>query len=82
MAGREPDNWAAGNGSPGGWCADIRLFSGRPMFGVIRCGQCRWLHSSIRVFPAVAGGMGRVRVRERSGGANQMGALPPGAGAE
>ena len=52
------------------------------MFGVIRCGQCRWLHSSIRVFPAVAGGMGRVRVRERSGGANQMGALPPGAGAE
>ena len=26
------------------------------------------------------GGMGRVRVKERSGGANQMGALPPGGG--
>src|SRR6266536_6072188 len=26
-------------------------------------GQCRWLHSSLRVSPAAAGGMGRVRVR-------------------
>ena len=40
-------------------------------------GQCRWLHSSLRVSPAGAGGMGRVRVRERSGGANHRGALPP-----
>jgi len=28
------------------------------MFRVIRCGQCRWLRSSLRVSPAVAGGHG------------------------
>ena len=36
----------------------------RPMSGVFRCGQCRWLQSSLRVSPAGAGAHGAVRVRE------------------
>lgn len=76
---RVPDDLAAGEWEPGP-CEVWRLFRVVPWSGFIRCGQCRWLHSSLRVSPAGAGGHGAVRVREVSGGANQMDALPPGAG--
>src|SRR5260221_8829589 len=33
-------------------------FCSVPMSGVIRCAQCRWLHSSLLVTPAAAGGHG------------------------
>jgi hypothetical protein len=50
------------------------------MSGVVRCGQYRWLRSSLRVSPPGPGGMGRVRVRgSRSG---QGGALLPGGGGQ
>ncbi len=58
MTGREPDNWAAGNGSRGGRARVFNCFQVVPCSGFIRCGQCRWLHSSLRVSPAVAGGHG------------------------
>jgi hypothetical protein len=41
----------------------FRLFGSVPMSGVIPVRQCRWLQSSLRVSPAVAGGHGAVRVR-------------------
>ena len=63
MTGREPDDQAAGNGSRGR-AGGIRLFRCVPMFPVLsRCGQCRWLQSSLRVSPAVARVHGAVRVR-------------------
>ena len=63
VTGREPADQAAGNGSRGR-AGGIRLFRCVPMFPVLsRCGQCRWLQSSLRVSPAVARVHGAVRVR-------------------
>src|SRR5438132_1648583 len=70
VTGGGPDELAAGNGSRGRW-GGIRLFQVRPMDRVIRCGQCRWLQSSLRVSPAGAGGHGAVRVR----GGGQAGSI-------
>jgi len=50
---RESDDVAAER-EPGGR-AGYLVVQVRPIFRVIRCGQCRWLHSSLRVSPAVAG---------------------------
>jgi len=76
VAGREPDDLAAGNGSPG-VVRGIRLFQVVPCFRVIRCGQCRWLHSSLRVDPGRGrGAWGGSASEGRSGGANQIGAPP------
>jgi hypothetical protein len=81
VTGREPDDLAAGEREPVGG-AGFRLFGSVPISGVIRCGQCRWLQSSLRVAPAVAGGHGAVRVRGGSlGGVNQVGARAARVGA-
>ena len=57
VTGREPDDLAAGNGSRGSLlvfgCVGSSHVPGHPV-----AGQCRWLHSSLRVSPAVAGGHG------------------------
>ena len=56
----------------------IRLFQVVPCSGSSGAGSaagCIHPFACPRPWP---GGMGRVRVKERSGGANQMGALPPG----
>jgi hypothetical protein len=50
------------------------------MFLVFRCGQCRWLQSSLRVSLAVAGGAWGGSASERSGGVNQKGARAAGDG--
>jgi hypothetical protein len=81
VTGREPDDLAAGEREPVGG-AGFRLFGSVPISGVIRCGQCRWLQSSLRVAPAVAGGHGAVRVRGGGlGGVNQVGARAARVGA-
>ena len=49
MAGREPDDLAAGMGAGGG-AVHVRLFRVRPQCPGTRCGQCRWLQSSLRRF--------------------------------
>lgn len=45
-------------GKSRGWVAGMRLFRSVPWSRVIRCGQCRWLRSSLRVVPGRAGGRG------------------------
>ena len=79
LTSREPDDVAAGNGSRLGGCG-YSVVSGRPMFRVhpVRGSAAGCIHPFACPRPG-PGGMGRVRVRERSGGANQIGALPPGA---
>ncbi len=76
MADQEPDDLAAGNGSRGAVLGSV-VFSSVPMSGVIRCGQCRWLHSSLRVTPAVAGGHG-AGPRQKSGQAGSIRLAPCG----
>ena len=72
VAGREPDDRGGGKREPG-VVRGIRLFRSVPWSGSSRCGQCRWLHSSLRLSPAVEGRgrMGRVRVR----GGGQAGSI-------
>ena len=82
-AAREPDDGAAGNGSPEGRAGVFGCCQVRPMFRVSRCGQCRWLQSSLRVSPAGARDrMGRVRVRQGRGqaGSIKRAPAPPGDG--
>jgi hypothetical protein len=79
-----PMIWRRGNGSRGG-ARVFGLFGSVPSVRVFRCGQCRWLQSSLRVAPAVTGGHGagprqvgavrrgqsRRRPRCRGGGADK-----------
>ena len=81
VAGRVPDDLAAGKREPGIVRGHIRL-SGSVPWWVPWCGQCRWLQSSLRVSPAAGRGrMGRVRVR-RGGQAGSIKGAPalPGEG--
>jgi hypothetical protein len=70
---------AAGTGAGGR--ARYSVVSGRPMFrgssGAGSAAGCIHPFACPRPWP---GGMGRVRVRERSGGVNQMDAQPPAGG--
>ena len=75
VTGREPDDLAAGNGSRGH--AGCSVVSGRPMFRVIRCGQCRWLHSSLRVAPARAGEHGAGSRQGGQAGSSRLAPAPP-----
>jgi len=68
--GRQPDDVAAGKREPGVVLGLVVLGS-VPFSGSTRRGQCRWLRSSLRVTPAVAGGHGAgPRQGKRSGGVN------------
>ena len=79
MTGREPDDVAARKREPGSRGGGYSLVQVRPMSGVFRCGQCRWLQSSLRVSPAGAGAHGAgPRQGKRSGGVNQDGARAAG----
>src|SRR5258708_39365865 len=61
---------AAGEREPGG-VPGLVVLGSVPFFGSTRRGQCRWLRSSLRVTPAVAGGHGAgPRQGKRSGGVN------------
>ena len=64
-----------------GACGGVRLFRSVPCSGGIQCGQCRWLQSSLRVSPAMAGGHGAVRVRAGGqAGSFKFAPWPPGGG--
>jgi hypothetical protein len=78
VTGREPDDLAAGNGSRGA-VRGMRLFSGPSHVRCYRCGQCRWLQSSLRRSRPWPGCMGRVRVR-RGGQAGSIKWAPAPAG--
>jgi len=82
VTGGEPDDVAAGNGSRGR--AGLRLCSGPshvPGHPVRAVPLAAFIPS--RVPGRLAGGHGAgPRQRGWSGGVNQMGALPPGAGAD
>ena len=69
---------AAGKRGAGGVVRVIRLFGSVPWSGGIRCGQCRWLQSSLRVSRPWPGALGGPRQNRRSGGVNQAGARAAG----
>jgi hypothetical protein len=56
VTGREPDDLRGGETGAGGRAGYAVAFRSVPMYRVIRCGQCRWLQSPLRVSPAGAGG--------------------------
>ena len=61
--------------------AAVFAYSGPSHVRVIGCGQCRWLQSSLRVSPAVAGGHGAgPRQDRRSCGATKCAPAPRGGG--
>jgi hypothetical protein len=53
-----PMIWLRETGAGGLCWGGSVVFRSVPGPEVLRCGQCRWLHSSLRVSPAAAGGHG------------------------
>jgi len=56
---REPDDLASGKREPGGLRVVRLCVRSVPWSGVYRCGQCRWLQSSLRMSRPWPGCMGR-----------------------
>jgi hypothetical protein len=78
VTGWEPDDLAAGERGAGGRAGSVRLFRFVPCSGLSGAGSAAGCSHPFAWPRPEPGGMGRVRVRGRSGGVNQMGARAAG----